>query len=233
MQLLIKVGSSGDDPQYQDGDIVESFSEERVLRMYAEQLCVDWLREHYLEAISLYKFQRVGSSVERYNLVTGSMDVLGAVPNAAGEYIDVEMFLSRKSETFGESGSEVWFGGNSGASYGAVWDKIEDLSALRRADFHHWPVTDTEKRHFLPISCCGTGELSHGTACSRLESVYSDDEEPTLVKKRRWFVPYWDLSDSLGIDVDVVRNPNAAVDTRHEHLEDSPLLDETNQDKLS
>lgn len=233
MQLLIKVGTSGDDPQYQDGDIVEAFSEERVLRMYAEQLCVGWLREEYLKASSRYVFQRVGSFVERHDQVTGQTDVLGVVPNAKGEYINVEQFLSGKRELFGSTGSERWYGGVSDASYGAIWDQIEALSALRRSNYHHWPLTDIEKRHFLPISCCGTGELSHGTACSRLESVYSDDEQPQLLHKRRWRVPYWDLTQSLGIDVDEVRNGDAVVDVRHEHTDDSPQLDQTNQDKLN
>lgn len=231
MQLLIKVGSSAEDPMYQDGDIVEAFSEERVLRMYAEQMCVDHLRESYLKAVSQYQLQRVGSSVEKRNLVTGSVDVIGTTPNELGEYIHVEQFLKRKRETFGDSGSERWYGGHSGRSCGAIWDQIEDFSALRRADFHDWPLTDTEKRHFLPISCCGTGELSHGTASSRVESVYTDDETPTLLKKRRWFVPYWDLTDSLGISVDDVRNGETLVDVRT-HTDDSPQLDDTNQDKL-
>lgn len=232
MQLLIKVNSSGDDPHYQDGDIVEAFSEERVLRMYAEQLCVGWLREEYLKATSRYVFQRVGSFVERYDQNLGETEVLGVVPNAKGEYINVEQFLARKRELFGSKGSERWYGGNSGASYGAIWDQIEALSASRRANYHDWPLSDTEKRHFLPISCCGTGELSHGTACSRLESIYSGEDNQVILNKRRWRVPYWDLTESLGVSVADVRNSDTIVDLRT-IVEDSPQLDQTNQDKLN
>ena len=158
--------------------------------------------------------------------------MLGVVPNAKGEYINVEQFLSRRSELFGSTGSERWYGGNSGASYGAIWDQIEALSALRRSNYQDWPLSETEKRHFLPISCCGTGELSHGTACSRLESIYGDEDNQVILQKRRWRVPYWDLTESLGVSVDDVRNPDEIVDLRT-ITSDSPQLDQTNQDKLN
>jgi len=232
MQLLIKVGTSGDDPHYQDGDIVEAFSDSRILRMYAEQLCTGSLREKYIEATSKYKFQRVGSSVERHNLITGQTDVLSSTPNDQGEYIDVQRYVDRRRVLFGNTGSERWYGGSSAITSSELWDIIEVSSDYVRSDYQQWPLSVSEKRHFLPISCNGTGELSHGTACSRLESIYSDEDNQVILQKRRWRVPYWDLASSLGINIDDVRDQNIELDLRHESISDSPMLDETNEDKL-
>ena len=39
MELLLKVGSNGPDPEYQDGDVVCAFNERRILCCHAEMIC--------------------------------------------------------------------------------------------------------------------------------------------------------------------------------------------------
>ena len=44
--------------------------------------------------------------------------------------------------------------------------------------------------------------------------MYADDDHETMIAKKRWQVPYWDLSDAIGESVDDVRNPDKLSDPR-------------------
>jgi hypothetical protein len=64
-------------------------------------------------------------------------------------------------------------------------------------------------------------ELSGGTVTERaLPAVEdppedpSEDYSPVILAKRKWFVPYWDLSTELGSSVDDLRNPDHMCDCR-------------------
>ena len=225
MQLLVKIGDSENPLGYKDGDVVDTFSELRIGYTHAEMVCKAYdLEEYFLSKTSRYKFRKDGSGVIRTDLLTQESDIITAEPNDRGEYIDVDLYIERHPEKIYEN--NVWYGGSvqpTENSLEAIWNFILATRGIRREQYEDWPVTDLEKRHFLPLSCCGTGHLSNGTVCERKQSIYdTTGDEPVLVARRKWFVPYWDL----GYDVDRVRNTEIPYDCRLSH-DDSPLLDDT------
>ena len=256
MELLVKVGSIGLDPQYQDGDIVDAFSNERIATVHASHICdpsnygftSDGLRVEdpiliaWQSKTRRYILQRVGDTVQRLDRITNQVDILTNTPNENGEYIDAQLYLDRRLKNprhmiFGAPGGEYWFTGHREYDINDIWTAIETHSEHRQHDYHHWPLTEIEKRHFLPISCCGhrhgeNVEISNPTVVTRTESVYDDNpDEPQLIAKRLWRVPYWDLTDQLGVNVEDIRDQDKQLDPRttgdaRQHL------DETNENKI-
>ena len=113
MELLLKVGSNGPDPEYQDGDVVCAFNERRILCCHAEMIChvqkvelnseglnpEDCLTRWMLEQFSQFKFERVSDTeVKRTNTLTGSSDIIDSTPNNDGEYMLVDQFLANKEK---------------------------------------------------------------------------------------------------------------------------------------
>ena len=283
MELVLKINSvNNDQKSYQDGDIVQTFTNDHIHICHAEMICHpkhfalntfglrdrNTLLEKFMEKTSKYKFTRLNSNdVQRLNLLTNEEDILNTIPNSNNEYIDVYTYITRRKKhlrhkIFGVShGNEVWYGGivtKDKVVIDTVWNDIETESNNLKSSHTHWPLSDIEKRHFLPLNCIGykfnrqtwtseVKELSIGTACERgccvcepdvvvLNNEGEDDgttEEGPMIAKRKWQVPYWDLNYSLGINVGDVRNKNKEVDIRS----DAPLIqrnkiDDINIDKV-
>ena len=196
------------------------------------------LLEKFQQATHTYKFQRVGKRVRRTNLITGEEDMIGKTPNENGEAIDVYQYLVRRLKSprhkiFGPAGHEVWYGKmrrDKENFLPAVWNHIETETDNLKEDHNNWPFTDLEKRHFICINTSGRQydgdsftrvELSGGTVVTRAlpaaEDIPEDppeDYNPIILAKRRWFVPYWDLTTELGSSVDDLRNPDHMCDCR-------------------
>jgi hypothetical protein len=266
MEMLIKTSSVSDDQQqYQDGDIVCTLSDQRIAEMHSQRIC-NYLKAplttsgyrqslaivvNYLQETSLYRFERYAlnaTQVRRINLITDEREILSESPNENGEYIHAQEFIKRRllspsCSIFGSEGSEYWFGGfRPNPDLNAIWNSIETHSDNLWEDNKEWPFTETEKRHFLPLRCCGghQGEeeevISSEEAFERATGIYKiegegDEEHEVLVAKRKWFVPYWDLSSELSVDVDTVRNMSLVVDARNVHH--PARLDDTNKDKIT
>jgi len=238
MELLLKVGFNGPDPEYQDGDIVCAFNERRILCCHAEMICnvqkvelnneglnpEECLTKWMLENFKQFKFERVSSThVERTNLWTNSVDMVSSTPNGNGEYIHVEPFLAGKRrqndhQIFGREGAEIWFGGKTDASLSKVtllWNKIESESDNIRDDHQRWPLSGVEKKRFFGIN---TNHEDHENDCDDDECEehvrHSADDNGKILKQRAYNVSYSDLS--LPITVEDIRNPEKAIDIRDE-----------------
>ena len=254
MEILIKVGDSGASTGFKDGDIVEAFSTDRILKTNAESICTSTERQlddvsglnvsgtiHEARLIisSQYKFVRCGDDVERTDLLTGDVTVHNTT---TAERIDVVEYLkrrlrSRRHNIFGTTGAEYWFGGSVNYDAQTLWDEIENRSDKLRVNYKHWPLTPAEQRFFFPISLCGhhghEDDISHATAELRTHIVLEDSEsmEPVVLAKREWRVPYWDLASEFSVTVDDVRNPGISIDARLES--GSPHLDDTEVNKVT
>ena len=225
MQLLVKIGDSGHPSGYKDGDVVDTFSDERISKAMAQTLCNEneSLKDVYSKTFRKYLFIRsVSDSVIRRNLVTGEEDRLSSKPNDIGEYIHTSEYVARHpNKMFKIENRDAWYGGtNADPDIEALWVSIHRLTGHDREDHKSWPVTELEKKHFIPMSCCGTGHLSGDTICSKKDEVLGEDGE--IVTMRKWHVPYWDL----GMDVDTIRNIEVETDFRLPH-DESPLIDLT------
>jgi hypothetical protein len=197
------------------------------------------LLEKFQQATHIYKFERLNSNdVKRTNLLTNEEDILNTIPNADGEAINVYKYISRRLKSprhkiFGPSGGEVWYGkirNDKEVFLPAVWNHIETETDNLKDDHNSWPFTDLEKRHFVCINTSGRNydggsftrvELSGGTVTDRALPALEDppedppeDYESVFLAKRKWFVPYWDLSSELGSSVDDLRDPDHMCDCR-------------------
>ena len=131
------------------------------------------------------------------------------------------------------NGFAYWYGkSRSGIDIDAVWNVIETHSDYLKSEHTNFPFSDIEKRYFAAINTSGRSyvgesftrvELSGDTVHARQEAVFADppeeipeDYDPIVLARRRWFVPYWDLTAALGSSVDNLRNPNHMCDCRKE-----------------
>jgi hypothetical protein len=263
MELIVKTDSVAGDSHYKDGDIVQAFSNDRIYMCHAEMICsvknfpldvVTGLRPNgglfmkFMEKSHQFKFVRVSETeVKRINLDTLEEDILSNTPNSSGERIDVHQYLlSRfrisKHTIFGESGAEIWYGKSRRGDIEAIWNDIETHSDNLKNQHSSWPLTDIEKRHFLPLNASGfkggiVTEISNDTVSDRNLAVYqtkmsNGGEEEVLVAKRQWQVPYWDLAVALDINIDDARNKDKSLDGR-KPKEERPHIDDINLDKIN
>jgi len=215
------------------------------------------LLHKFQEATHIYKFERLNSNdVRRTNLLTDEQDILNTVANANGESINAYQYIARrlknpKHKIFGASGAEVWYGkmrADAEVFIPLVWNHIETESDNLQNNHNSWPFTDLEKRHFICINTSGRSydgdsftrvELSGGTVTERALPVVEDTPEdapedyaPVTLAKRRWFVPYWDLSSELGSSIDDLRNPEHMCDCR-KPMDEREHIDILTYDKVT
>ena len=256
MELIVKINSNPGDLSYQDGDVVQAFSNKEIQFSHAQNICnvnnfpldpVTGLRANnsllmkFFEKTSLYKFERVNSNeVVRTNLLTNAQDTLSTNANADGERIDAYQYLSRrlknpKHKIFGSSGREIWYGksiSSEEVDIDSIWNDIETDTSNLKSDHLQWGFTELEKSHFVCINTSGrryegesftrvelSGDTVHTRCLPAVEDapeVIPEDYSPVILAKRKWFVPYWDLTTELGSSVEELRNPNHICDCRKE-----------------
>jgi hypothetical protein len=216
----------------------------------------DPLLINFLERTKTYKFERINSNyVKRTNLITGEETILGKTPNEDGERINPYEYITRRLKNKNHlifraaNGFAYWYGkSRSDVDINAVWNDIETYSDHLKSEHSSFPFSDIEKRYFAAINTSGrsyTGdsftrvELSGDTVHTRQEIALEsppeeipEDYDPVFVAKRRWFVPYWDLTTSLGTSVDDLRNPNKECDCRKE-MDEREHIDILTFDKVT
>lgn len=204
----------------------------------------------FMERTNTFKYERVNSNdILRTNLITNIQDTLNTIPNDNGEYINAYYFIvsrlkKRRHSIFGTCGNEVWYGKRrANVDISAIWNDIETHTDFLQTDHTNWPLSDIEKTHFLPLNCRGFRnavytELSAGSVEERNEGVYNtenagtEEESLSVIAKRKWQIPYWNLTGSLSINVDDVRNMSVEVEARV-GMNDRPKIDDVNIDKVA
>lgn len=226
------------DDHYQDGDVVCSFNSTRIHATHAghvghvknygfttEGLRPDSLASRLRDISYTYKFVRVSpTEVKRIKLADGSEEIIGATPNAKGEYMDVPLFVETRLKRanhgiFGTSGAEYWYGGQvhrDDTTVELMWQQIEADTPMRKADHSRWPATPTEKRKFLVLP---TQDFTDDTQ-HNMESIEIDfdDKQPEydypagigdrVARKRRAQLADWrgrvpSVADVLNTDIEV------------------------------
>ena len=214
------------------------------------------LLEKFEQSTKTYKFERLNSNdVKRTNLITLEESIINTTPNTEGESINVYKYISRRLKNnrhkiFGSQGSEIWYGKSKthdSSIITSVWNDIETETTNLQVNNSNWPFTPREKRGFVCINTSGrdyTGEsftrveLSGDTVHERADSALEDppaeipeDYDPVILAKRKWFVPYWDLSTELGNSVDDIRNNSIECDCR-KPAEEREHIDILTYDKI-
>ena len=160
-ELCLKIR---DGANYQDGDIVQVFTNNRIRTIHTEVICHPWrsrVNRHglrrsdhvraFFEHTHQYRFERLAKHwYQRVEIATGETLLQGLVPDASGQGGDVDLFVRmRMSEReqapdggpklamFGQPGREVWYGGcydPSPENLDRVWDSIEFHTPKMRDD---------------------------------------------------------------------------------------------------
>jgi hypothetical protein len=283
MEIVVKVNDGSSPSSYRDGDIVQAFSMQQIYYCHAQHKChvrnfdfttdgmrvADPLLVKFLEKTNTYKFERLNSNdVKRTNLITGEESIFNTTPNDNGERINVYQYVSRRLKNknhliFRSNGLEYWYGkSRSDIDVDSVWNDIETHTDFLQSDHIHFPLSDIEKRMFLPMSCCTHGhshdhtdlpvhnacldctcgcvlsESSNDFISERLSPIFivhdegSDEEYNEITYKRKYQVPYWDLASILSLDVDNIRNTNKEVDLR-KPLQERSAADLLTVDKIA
>jgi len=241
-ELLLKVGTRGPDPDWQDGDILVAPNDRRISQVHLEHFChvklagftydgrrPDGLARIYREAVCQYRFERVSNtSVRRVNLWTSDEDLISDTPNKDGEYMNVGEYLARQIDhpahgIFGTPGAEVWYGGNQdfdAHKLDAVWLEVEDRAAVKRADYtlHPWGTNDL--KHHLVLKVDDFDEATAATYVGEekeaITATYVGEEKEAIterVLRRRVRKVDWKALD-LGVSVQAVEDKETAIDTR-------------------
>ncbi|MCY2962740.1 MAG: hypothetical protein NT069_03660 [Planctomycetota bacterium] len=196
-EIAIKIGSSAG---YEDGDIVDAFSTRRIRAAHAEMLCHPWQQrptkhglrpgnhcQSWFDLTHQYRFERVHRNwVTRIEIATGVQEIFGRLPNAAGEAIDVDLFVRRRlaevapgggprRAMFGKLGREVWYGGTvdtSHARLNSVWQSIEAHTGISQDSdrkYQLWPFGRCDIREFL---CVRTEAFEDSESDGLVRSAY-------------------------------------------------------------
>tara|TARA_R110002051_G_scaffold111306_5_gene183923 strand:- start:10209 stop:11036 length:828 start_codon:yes stop_codon:yes gene_type:complete len=215
------------------------------------------LLEKFEQSTKTYKFERLNSNdVKRTNLITLEESIINTIPNTDGESMNVYQYISRRLKSnrhkiFGSQGSEIWYGKSKthdSSIITSVWNDIETETTNLQVNNRNWPFTPREKRGFVCINTSGrdyTGEsftrveLSGDTVHERAIPAFEadpveipEDYDPVILAKRKWFVPYWDLSTELGNNVDDIRNNSIECDCR-KPTEEREHIDILTYDKIT
>jgi len=248
--------TKGENPAYQDGDVVLAFNQDRILWTNAQNICGienfspnditgyydDPLLCAYLENTAQHRYVRINTNeVERTYLQSEHKEIISTLPNENGESIKVDDVLNKKLRkqnhcVFGSCGKEVWYSkDNRPINVDAIWSAIEAYSDHKKSNNLSWPFTPTERRLFLSLSCAhlhhdSAVECSHKTAMEKVEPIVenilinpvSKETKRLIVKRRRWFVPYWEYDF---VDTDTARDTEKESDYRDLAINDCSTQD--------
>jgi len=234
-EVVLKVGAVSRDPlTYQDGDIICAFSSLDVKHVHAQHFChikkagftSEGLRPNSLarilqEQTYTYKFERVSRrEVKRTNLINADQEIFGLKPNAKGEMIHVREYLARRLKhplhrIFGRSGAEVWYGGRTVISHArldAVWNAIAAETGKLESAHRLWPLSPTEKRHFLALSVDDFSQDERVALATPKVDVVRD----IPLRKRAHAVDYRNMSKISTVTQNAIRDMSIEVDVRGE-----------------
>ena len=278
MEIILKINDGPDDSSYKDGDIIQAFSMQNIYYCHAQHKChvrnfdfttdgmraADPLLVKFLEKTNTYKFERINSNdVKRTNLITSEESIFNNTPNDNGERLNVYQYVSRRIKNkdhliFRSNGLEYWYGKHrSDIDVDSIWNDIETHTDFLQSDHIYFPLSDIEKRMFLPMSCCmhdHTHDHAHDECLSvtcgcslsectndfiserllqivTLHNEGTDEQYNEILHKRKYQVPYWDLTSTLSLNVDNIRDLSKEVDMRSE-LALRPAADLLTVDKV-
>jgi len=237
-ELILKIGTTGVDPDYQDGDILAAFNVQSIKRCHAEMIChyrnagftKDGLRPNtslykvWAEAVSQYRFERTGRQTFKRILIATETEV----PLTGSEQMDVELFIKRrllhpKHRICGTLGREVWYGGKetiTPAALNTAWAAIETTTPLREVNHRLWPLGTQDKRSHLALA---VDDFSKGEAEEFIKPEIepgtipdpSDDGDlrvPVILRRRLHDVDWKSLT--LSKSVASIEDKNMSIDVR-------------------
>lgn len=138
-----------------------------------------------------------------------------------GTHMDVPDYVdqARKSNgklIFGTPGNEIWYGGEmirTAATVASIWTEIELKTSLRKSNFTDFPLQAGDKKGFLALTVDNFDETERARL---IESEFdnTDPDNPILLKKRKQFVDWKNLTGISSSTITRIEDKNQIVDLR-------------------
>ncbi len=238
-ELLIKVGTNGLDPAWQDGDVLHAWNNRHIEYAYlSNELCHPWnatpngdglidtgtIYEDLKRHTYRWKFEQLAEKTFREtNLVTLATRDITDDPEAT----NIKKWLNRQLRKtnavnggtyfplFGITGAVVWYkreGNTSQPQLNLVWVDVEAKTPERQVDHQNSNLGQGDLKRILAVNTTNFNQATKEI----YETQIVDDTDPEntfLVKRRTHLVPYWDIG-GLKNHLTDIRDPNIVVDLR-------------------
>lgn len=214
-ELILKIGDSPEPLGYRDGDVLHAFNDEYLLWQHTQRIVdhrkigggffkpLNSMAFKCGEAVRQYKYERLNRTTIRRTLLSDdSSEELSSTPNAKGEAIDVQLFVSGRIGSglpmFGDEATVVWFGGNTGASLAklaTLWtDVITPETGLVQAN--HLSKTNYRASVLKAFYIVVTDDFNNDRRAA-IEEPDIDETDPNnliFLAQRKWHVVWRNLS---------------------------------------
>lgn len=210
-EILLKVGTVGPDPAYQDQDPIIVITDRAIGCRHLDTLCHilahpsrsdgrrirGTLAERWQARQYRYRFERVSlTEVMRVDQITGAVDILSNTPNDKREAIDVATYIQNRlaherHRIFGVPGAEVWYGGQirrTDSIVSGMWTEIEGTTSLRRDNYRLFPWGELDLRSHLVLEL---DEATDDDADVISRSEYLGEEDNLRIVRRRAIWTQW------------------------------------------
>lgn len=236
--LVLKVGDSANPAHYQDGDVICAFTDKHISRVHAEHICkpsgfnsnglrdINSMTFKMFSEFYQHRFDRVSNTeVKRTLLVNNSFEIFSdktAKQIYVQEYIDRRLKHS-KHLIFGNTGSEIWFGGRSDFSQTKIdniWTQITAHTGKLKENHSQWPLGLQEPYDFLPLGI--TTDLTDAEANELVApiteiQIIDGVETEVVTKKRKNFIDWQGIKTMSPVSIGKVNNVNTPVDKRAQY----------------
>ena len=226
--VIVKVGTNGPDPGWQDGDIICALNWHRTRCVHVEHIChpqhmtggkgvrrpLNMIgRLAFLENVKEFRFDVLNSTqVKRTTLDGGLEEVL---PMGTTEYITRRLQHERHM-IFGVEGSEVFYGGktlSTDANLDTAWDVVEANTGNREEQFDFWPCGALDLQHHLVLNATDFRDTDRGDF-EEQDTDDTDPDNPIMVKRRLRKFEWQQVNGMSAAQIAQVQDRSVPVDIR-------------------
>ena len=238
-ELIIKVGTNGPDPAWQDGDVMHAWNNRDLELMYLEnELCNPWnaplngdglvdtgtIYEDFKRHTYRLKFEQLTATTFREtNLLTlDTRDIAGTTEaTKMKKWLDKQLLIFNTANggtyvhLFGVLGAVVWYrrsGNSSQPQLNLVWADVEAKTAEQQVDHQESLLGQEDLKRILVVKTTNFDQsIKAGYEANLVDQT--DPDNVIHVRRRNHTVPYWDIG-GLKQHVTDIRDRNVAVDLR-------------------
>jgi hypothetical protein len=216
-EIVLKVGTVGPDPAWQDGDIIDCFNDRRIAQIHAEVICSyanpprnsegngapGTLADFMHTKVCTYRFDPISSTqATRTRLADGFQNTVTLR----------EAHINKHTIAFGSQPNTYWYGGQqlfTAAALAAVWAEIEARTPFRKIDHGLAPLGNQDLKSHLAISVDDFTDVDRVTMTI---PRFDGTRDNNMLKKREHRVAWRVLP--LGVPVTEIEDRNRTKDIR-------------------
>ena len=220
-EIILKVGTVGPDPLYQDGDVIDAFNNRRIKQIHAEVVCSyanpPRNRDGNGVEASLSDFMHTKVFTHRFDPISSSQAMRTRLFDGFQDRVSLkEAHVNKHTIKFGLEPNVYWYGGQqlfTDVALDLVWDEIEAKTPLLRSNFTLAPLGTQDLKSHLALS---VDDFDETKRMNLVSPRYDDDTdvnpEANMIKKRDNQVLWRVLN--LGVPISDIDDKEKSVDVR-------------------